>query len=95
MILQWIFFFFFAVLLNPGEKKDTAQRMYEDHDRDVCEWTATLQLHTAVEPPPAQALAVDQWQQPATDLLPADGSPAADSSTRASAPQVTTRLISV
>lgn len=86
---------FFAVLLNPGEKEDTAQRKHEDQDRDVCEWTATLQLHTTVDPPPAQALAVDQWQQPVTGLLPPVGSPTADSSTRPFAPQVTACLISV
>lgn len=86
---------FFAVLLNPWEKEDTAQRKYEDQDRDVSEWTATLQLHTTVDSPPAQALAVDQWQQPVTDLLPAVGSPTTDSSARPSALQVTVCLISV
>lgn len=86
------FFFFFAVLLNPGEKEDTAQRNYEDQDRDVCEWAATMQAHPTVDPRPAQTLAVDQWQQPVTGLLSPVGSSTADSSTRPSAPQVTACL---
>ena len=87
--------FFSAVLLNSVEKEDTDQRKRDGQDRDVCEWTENFQLHPAVAPPPAQALAGDQWQPPVTGLLPPVGSPPANSSTRPFTPQVTACLILV
>lgn len=82
-----------AALLSPGEKEDV-QKREEDQDKDVCEWTTTLQLHTDVVPPPAQATAVDHWQQPVTGAGPPVAFLTTDGSTCPTAPQVTVCLIS-
>lgn len=84
-----------AALSFPEEKEDVVQKGEEDQDRDVREWTTTLQLHTGVAPPPAQATAVDHWQQPATGAGPPVAFLTTDGSTCPSAPQVTVFLISI
>ncbi|XP_070771159.1 uncharacterized protein [Enoplosus armatus] len=80
-----------TVLFCPTER-DAAQSKDDDQEDD-CEWTISLQPHTdgvdpVADPPPVQALTLDQGPQAAGSMSP-DGSTQADSSTLPSSdPQV-------